>query len=249
MRVWIGGVKTVVPARWFFCDDGAKFFSGEHGCEASPWLKSHEVNTDWGEIEGTKTLDRGVNPGYTGQCSHGDAQWFVDGKLPADIYTRIPDVCGGCGPFPGESGYIDQPIVDAINTLHLWGHFENGPACVLAAPAFRFIRMAFPALSAFIGPQVCGSIRSDQWGINFAHVPCGQTLILNIPDAASDAVTASCFDTDIQTGFVDYQLSYAQLSPFRLEFRGIKLLQGGTQLAPSAQCPGGTVTLVVEEGP
>ncbi len=104
MRVWIGGVETLLPARWFFCDADALPFPGEHGAEASPWLKQYEVNDDWGEVAEPRTLDRGINPGYPGQCHVGDPQWFVDGHLPADFATyTAPVLTPCCGYIPPAS--------------------------------------------------------------------------------------------------------------------------------------------------
>lgn len=105
MRVFVGGVPVTVPARWYFAPEGAKVFPGPHGAEASVWLKQDEVNDDWGEVtpypqdpasQVYRGLDRGLNPGYAGQCSVGDPQWFVDGMLPADILTRPPAPYPAC---------------------------------------------------------------------------------------------------------------------------------------------------------
>lgn len=99
MRVWIGDQEVTVPARWFFTAPHAKLFPSPHGGEASPWLKMGEVNEAWGEVtpyptdpasEVYRGLDRGINPGYAGQCYVGERQWFNDGRLPADILTRPP---------------------------------------------------------------------------------------------------------------------------------------------------------------
>lgn len=106
MRIFIGGIPYIFPARWFFCNPGAKVFPGGHGCEASPWLSNYERNDAWGEVTPYPTdpgasysrgLDRGQNPGYAGQCFVGDPSWFVDGELPADILSRptfsLPPCC------------------------------------------------------------------------------------------------------------------------------------------------------------
>jgi hypothetical protein len=103
MRVFIGGVEVIYPARWFFCDPNAKWFPDPHGAEAQPWLKDFEVNRDWGDVGDLKKLDRGINPGYPGQCSVGNAEWFLDGQLPADFLLGpdpiVPSCCGHLPPF------------------------------------------------------------------------------------------------------------------------------------------------------
>lgn len=106
MRVYIGGVETIYPARWFFCDPSARVFPNPHGAEASPFLKDHEVNLEWGEVKGRKTLDRGINPGYPGQCFVGDPQWFIDGQLPAELAIYKPPVLTPC------CGYLPPPNPD-----------------------------------------------------------------------------------------------------------------------------------------
>lgn len=101
MKVFIGGVETEYPARWFFCDPDALPFPFPHGCEASPWLQWLEVNKEWGEIAGAKLLDRGINRGYLGQSFVGQAQWFLDGQLPANVIPPGPPVpTPSCGPLP-----------------------------------------------------------------------------------------------------------------------------------------------------
>jgi hypothetical protein len=103
MRVFVGGVETIYPARWYFCDPDAKLFPSPHGAEASPWLKSFEINREWGDDGTLKKLDRGINPGYPGNCSVGDPQWFIDGQLPASILKPLPpptpDCCGYTPPY------------------------------------------------------------------------------------------------------------------------------------------------------
>jgi hypothetical protein len=103
MRVWIGGVLTTYPARWFFCDPNAKMFPNPHGAEAEPWLKDFEINKEWGDDGTLKKLDRGINPGYRGLCSVGKPQWFIDGHLPADFLEGpdpiVPFCCGHLPPF------------------------------------------------------------------------------------------------------------------------------------------------------
>lgn len=96
MRLFVGGIEQIYPARWFFCDPDALIFPSPHGAEASPWLKSFEVNDEWGEVEPYKGLDRGINPGYPGQCFVGDPSWFLDGQLPASIATYSPPVVTPC---------------------------------------------------------------------------------------------------------------------------------------------------------
>jgi hypothetical protein len=96
MRVWVGGQETIYPARWFFCDPNAQWFPSPHGAEANPWLKQYEVNEAWGDDGTLKKLDRGINPGYPGQCFVGDPQWFIDGRLPAAISKYIQPVITPC---------------------------------------------------------------------------------------------------------------------------------------------------------
>lgn len=128
MRVFIGGVETDVPARWYFTAPGALMFPSPHGAEASPWLKQDEVNEEWGEITPYpadpasfvyRGLDRGKNSGYAGQCYVGDRQWFNDGQLPADILSRVPLPFPKCckppplvpigGPVLGGSAIVQPP--------------------------------------------------------------------------------------------------------------------------------------------
>lgn len=101
MRVYVGGRELIVPARWYFCERGAKAFPGLHGAEASPWLKQWETNDDWGEVtpEGFyRKFDKGQNHGYAGQCFVGDRRWFTDGQLPQSVLSMppvipLPDCC------------------------------------------------------------------------------------------------------------------------------------------------------------
>ncbi|HKV98067.1 MAG TPA: hypothetical protein VJR90_11355 [Gammaproteobacteria bacterium] len=73
-----------------------------------------EQNDDWGEVTPWpqdptagfwRGLDRGVNPGYAGQCFVGDPQWFIDGELPCDILSRVPPVSfpDCCFPSPAQT--------------------------------------------------------------------------------------------------------------------------------------------------
>jgi len=106
MRLFVGGVEQIYPARWFFCDPDAQRYPSPHGAEASPWLKQFETNLDWGDTGDLKQLDRGINPGYPGVCSVGESQWFLDGQLPGSILTSIapqtPACCGHTPPFNSD---------------------------------------------------------------------------------------------------------------------------------------------------
>lgn len=117
MRVFVGGVEKIYPARWFFCDPLAEWFPSPHGAEASPWLKDGEINEAWGEIKGRKTLDRGINPGYPGQCFVGELEWFVDGHVPAVVDQYVPPkLTPCCGHVPcdySDSRCPQPPIVCA----------------------------------------------------------------------------------------------------------------------------------------
>jgi hypothetical protein len=139
MRVYVGGVPTIVPARWYWTKPGAKQFPGPHGCAASVWLDNDTTNLDWGEVtpwpkdrdsDVRRGLDTGANPGYPGQCLVGDPQWFLDGRLPAGIMDdpvpTVPQCClpvtvsssgglvlGGTGQFMAPMG----PCVGCINGL------------------------------------------------------------------------------------------------------------------------------------
>lgn len=106
MRVYVGGVEKIYPARWFFCDPDALPFPSPHGAEASPWLKDWEKNESWGEVGTKRTLDRGINPGYPGQCFVGDPQWFIDGQVPAEIAVYVPPVVTPC------CGYVPPASID-----------------------------------------------------------------------------------------------------------------------------------------
>lgn len=104
LRLFVGGVERVYPARWFFCDPDAQWFPSPHGAEASPWLKQYEVNLDWGDDGTLKKLDRGINPGYPGRCFVGDPQWFIDGQVPASLSTyQTPIITPCCGHVPAAS--------------------------------------------------------------------------------------------------------------------------------------------------
>lgn len=143
MRVWIGGVETLLPARWFFCPPDALPFPGAHGCEASPWLKDNEVNDDWGEVAGKKILDRGINPGYLGQCNVGDPQWFVDGQLPADFATFRPAVltpCCGHIPPPNSDPRCPQPPV----TCMPYYYYDPPKRVTLLTPSGEAGRFVYP---------------------------------------------------------------------------------------------------------
>lgn len=94
MRLWVGDEEQEFDARWCWASDGAPLFRSPHGCEASFWLQNYEVNLGWGEITPyprdraatyRRTWDNGANPGYTGNATIGDPQWFIDGVLPASI--------------------------------------------------------------------------------------------------------------------------------------------------------------------
>ena len=86
----------MVPARWYFCPKGALPWKGIHGAESSVWLRTGEVNYDWGEVWPRGPWDRGLNPGYRGLCYVGERHWFDDGQLPADILTRPAPAWAAC---------------------------------------------------------------------------------------------------------------------------------------------------------
>lgn len=111
LRLFVGGVECVVPARWFWCAEGAQRFPFAHGAEASPWLKNYERNSNWGEITPyptdptglyTRKLDRGRNHGKPGLAYVGQDQWFIDGQLPSDFF-------GQGVPLPGWLNCCDAP--------------------------------------------------------------------------------------------------------------------------------------------
>jgi hypothetical protein len=113
MRIYIGGRETIVPARWYFCAPGALPFPFPHGMESSPWLKNYERENFWGEVtpyptdrdsDYSRIVDRGKNPGYPGLCYVGQDQWFIDGKLPANVEDGpIPPFPECCYPTPATS--------------------------------------------------------------------------------------------------------------------------------------------------
>lgn len=117
MRLTVGGIEGIYPARWFFCDPDAQWFPSPHGAEASPWLKSFETNNDWGEVAGQKGLDKGINPGYPGTCFVGDPQWFLDGNLPEDLTNRPPPCpppcCGYLPPVNPDPRCPPVPYIPA----------------------------------------------------------------------------------------------------------------------------------------
>lgn len=128
MRVWVGGVETIYPARWFFCDPDAKWFPSPHGAEASPWLKDFEVNEEWGDDGTLKKLDRGINPGYPGQCFVGDPQWFIDGHLPAVVGTWTPPFvtpcCNHVPPANTDSRCPQPPQFQCTNCVEGRGAYQ-----------------------------------------------------------------------------------------------------------------------------
>lgn len=118
MRLYIGGQQMTFPARWYWALPNALPWQGQHGAEASVWLQNADVNPGWGEVTpypqdpnaaSIRGLDRGVNPGYAGQCFVGDPQWFVDGQLPASVLNDPPDPMPSCCAPPavfGQGGVV-----------------------------------------------------------------------------------------------------------------------------------------------
>lgn len=84
LRCWVGGVETYLPARWYFCLPGALPFPGTKGWDSLVWEKPGEDNAV-GEVWPQLDWDRGVNPGYLGQCYVGEHEWFRTAHLPAGI--------------------------------------------------------------------------------------------------------------------------------------------------------------------
>jgi hypothetical protein len=103
MRLYVGGVETLVPARWYFCSPNAPYYPFPHGCESRHWLANGEWNAEWGDTNGPEYSISGLNPGYQAHCYVGDPQWFVDGRLPADVLSR-PDPLPPCCRVPAASG-------------------------------------------------------------------------------------------------------------------------------------------------
>jgi hypothetical protein len=96
-RVFIDGQERIVPARWFFCAPGAKDFPVPHSFFSRVWDKPWEAYDDEpGESTIWKGLDRGINPGYPGQCVIGDLDWFASGQLPAGIDAPPADSVPAC---------------------------------------------------------------------------------------------------------------------------------------------------------
>lgn len=146
MRLFIDGVETEVPARWFYTVPGAKQFPFPHGCEASAWLTRHEVNPYWGEVTpypldpealDSRHTDRGQNPGYQGQCYVGQDSWFIDGQLPA--FSSPPDPLPECcfrAPATSAGGLVLSGVGDghaAYKIIGTPGFVERG-SLVLAGP-------------------------------------------------------------------------------------------------------------------
>lgn len=147
MRVYIGGVAQLVPARWYWAPDGAQLLPSPHGCESSFWLDNREINYDWGEATPLPrdpaagywlTWDNGDNPGYLGQCHVGDDQWFVDGQLDADILDSPPQPLPGCcapalppttwgGPVLAGGGVVPRQPPVGTGAIVLAGQARPGP--------------------------------------------------------------------------------------------------------------------------
>lgn len=114
-RLWIGGVETIVPARWFFAPKGAKEFAYPNAFVSNVWAKPGEESAPGpGEIDRKRVWDPGGAAGYQGQCFLGDPEWFATGQLPAGVLNPpipfFPGCCrkgvkcflcsGGIGPNP-----------------------------------------------------------------------------------------------------------------------------------------------------
>lgn len=187
MRVWVGGVETIYPARFFFADTHAQWFPNPHGAEATPWLKQFERNDDWGDDGTLKKLDRGINPGYPGICSVGDPQWFIDGRLPESILTAIapstpacightpppnPDV--RCPPFRSLipcSGCADGSVYSAYRVTFTGG---TGGFAYLNGVHWFLFRFTIPLLIEYTAVELGGDNQLQFW---FAIEGCVVSVI------------------------------------------------------------------------
>lgn len=235
MRLWIGGVETLVPARWYWADQNAQPWDGPHGCEASPWLKDGEKNLWWGEVAGPKTLDRGVNYGYLGQCSVGDPQWFVDGQLPADFYSLPGGALPGCcGPALAPDTALPLACYPAYpSTLYLT--FTAGPSCLtdLGSIAGGF---GYGLSWQWTLPPSCGAEFGQTITLQTSPDPCGATPVLVISD------DGTCFGTQPWSG----PAAGMTCSPFTITYEGVTLISTGP-LYGSGTCPGGTCSFTISE--
>lgn len=113
-RLWIGGIETIVPARWYFAPDGAKLFSPPNAFCSNVYAKNMEQSAPGpGEVDRNRVWDDGHNPGYLGQCFAGEPEWFGTGELPASVLV---------GPTPG----FDPCCNNTVGCLRCVG--GRGPA-------------------------------------------------------------------------------------------------------------------------
>lgn len=177
MRVWVGGIETIYPARWFFCDPEAEWFASPRGAEAAPWLKQYEVNEDWGDDGTIKKLDRGINPGYPGRCSVGDPQWFIDGRLPADFLDGLtPTTPPCCGHTPPPN---PDPRCPPVRTL---------VPCPFCSDGFCYTEYTL-TLTGITGP---GAALNGTWRMTLVEVtPLGYRYENNILDDLGMGILAT----------------------------------------------------------
>jgi hypothetical protein len=235
MRVWIGGVETLVPARWFFCAPGAPAFPSPHGAEAGPWLRDNEVNEEWGEVSGPKILDKGVNPGYQGLCHLGADQWFIDGELPANVLAgptpAIPLCCQlvPCSPW-SEAGY-HQPLF----APYVWFQFIEGPAGLTSVPPLKIFNagagLYHNPISTNFGNVVDAVIIFDA-----LEDRCGEYPVLQIFNFIGCVTT----NNDPRTVGGYLQPDSVSQSPFEIIWRNIPLSRPPATDLLLHPCPVGT---------
>jgi hypothetical protein len=239
MRVYVGGVETLYPARWYWTDPDAQQWDGPHGCEASPWLKDGEINREWGEVAGPRGLDRGLNPGYLGQCSVGDPQWFLDGMLPANVLDSlpppVPDCCG-----TGSAGQWGLPNwCGLLDTRVLYLTWISGPDCLTSSPSIIFLKVApnrwdadlalIPCPTGFSGAQSMSIVAlSGPCGTYFQLVPSGPT---------------SCLVDNFPPGVAEYNNGPSSCNPPRIRFDGVVVREPSS--GSFHPCPGGIASCVV----
>lgn len=234
MRVYVGGVETLYPARWYWSD--GQPWDGPHGCEASPWLKDGEVNQSWGEVAGKKGLDRGLNPGYLGQCSVGDPQWFIDGQLPKGLFDTpappLPECCGVGSPLPVS---LPASCIPNAGFGPLYLTAVAGPACFtdLGSLASHYLGVN---RWAFAVPDSCGTTSPSTIILQGTPDQCGGlSFSLQADDYWSCFAAPYYFASPPESG---------RCQTFMLTFPAVPI-GDAVPVGGSASCPGGTVVFVV----
>lgn len=118
IHIWVGGQEYKTWIRWYRAPAGAKRFPHATVFRSHVWMDRRPIPLDGpGEVGHPRVFDRGLNPGYQGQCFRGLPEWYETGHLPGYIMQQIPDFPCGCqiNPQPGLGGIVlgGQAIVAA----------------------------------------------------------------------------------------------------------------------------------------